>query len=492
MRTLLLAALLFSGCATDPAVVETPAGAVRGSLDGQTRTFQGIRYATAARWTAPKPAPAWKGVRDARKPGPMCPQVGSQYAQTASTNEDCLMLNVTAPRTAGSKRPVMVWVHGDGALGAGHFSDARLLAAKGVVVVTINYRLGVFSGFGHPGLTDGGTYGLQDQQEALRWVRRSITAFGGDPGNVTLFGVSYGALAISGHLTAPASAGLFHRAVMMSGESMMDMPAGALAAGMPAAPSFWRTAAEAEGLGQVYAKQLGCADLPCLRALPVERILKVPQIMNVFQTYAHGNAVLPESPAAALAAGRFHRMPVLAGATKDEHRLFTALEPPLTAASYAERLKAAFGEDAARVARRYPAHPSPDLAWSRVMTDRMWARGTDAQNRALAEHVPVYGYEFADRDAPMFLPIEPRFDWGAYHAGDLPYLFPEPGVRFTPEQKRLSERMVGYWTTFARTGTPNGPGLPAWPRLERGTQSLAPDAIKRIDYAAEHNLAFWR
>ncbi|NUT44717.1 MAG: carboxylesterase family protein [Thermoactinospora sp.] len=498
MKTLLIATLLATGCtatSADPAIVETPAGAVRGSLTAQTATYQGIRYATAARWESPKSVPSWTGVRDGRKPGPMCPQVGSEYAKTASTNEDCLMLNVTTPRAKGSKRPVMVWVHGDGALGAGHYSDAKLLAAKGVVVVTINYRLGVFSGFGHPGLRDSGTYGLQDQQEALRWVRRNIGAFGGDPANVTLFGISYGGLAIGGHLTAPGSAGLFQRAIMMSGESMMDMPAGSLVPGVPTIESFgWRSEAEVTGLGQIYAKQLGCSDVACLRALPVERILAVPQIMNVFQVYAYGNAVLPESPAKRLAAGEFHRVPVLAGATKDEHRLFVGMGEPLTLDEYGKRLEAAFGKDAGRVMKRYPAEPSPSMAWATVITDRMWARGTHAQNTALARHVPVYGYEFADRDAPMFLPLRNGFDWGAYHAGDLPYIFPEAKTGLSPEQRVLSDQMVGYWTNFARTGSPNGPGLPEWPKLSKGrtTQSLAPGDIRQIDYAAEHDLAFWR
>ncbi|MGV9778172.1 carboxylesterase/lipase family protein [Streptosporangium sp. NPDC003464] len=492
--------LTAAGTGADPAVVRTDAGAVRGTVTGEHRLFQGIPYATAGRWEAPVPAKSWDGVKDATGPGAMCPQVGSVYAPISSTDEDCLFLNVTTPRAPGRNRPVMVWIHGDGAVGAGHFSDARKLASRGVVVVTINYRLGVFSGFGYPGLKNSGTYGLQDQQEALRWVRRNAAAFGGDPSNVTAFGVSFGALAIGGHLTSPGAKGLFRRVAMQSGETMMDMPANSMIPGVPAAPTFaWRSTEDAQAVGQTYAEQLGCRSLACLRALPVRKILAVPQIMNVFQAYAYGNKVLPELPSKAIREGRFHRVSVLAGATRDEHRIFVGMNydvagRPVTAQQYGTLVKEAFGGDAGRVTRKYPlaSYASPSQAWAAVMTDRLWARGTHEQNTSLAEHTPVYGYEFADRRAPMFLPLEADFDWGAFHAADLPYLFPDKKAPLTAAQRKLSDQMVGYWTNFARTGSPNGPDLPRWQPLPRGTQSLAPGAVRPIDYAAEHRLDFWR
>lgn len=498
-----------AGGSADGSMVRTDAGAVRGTVTHGHRIFQGIPYAAPPvgelRWSSPRPPAPWAGVRDATRPGAMCPQVGSDYAKISSSKEDCLFLNVTVPRTPGGGKPVMVWIHGDGALGSGDLADARRLATRGdVAVVTINYRLGVFGGFGYPGLAGSGTYGLQDQQAALRWVRRNAAAFGGDPGNVTVFGVSWGALSITGHLTSPGARGLFDRAVLQSGEGMMDMLAGSMGEDVPAQPSYGlRTVRETEETGKYAASRLGCGDLRCLRALPVERILKVPQIMNMFQAYAHGGETLPRPPAGELRAGRFHRVPVISGATRDEHRLFTALlheaaGRPVTAAAYRGLLRTAFGREAAAVAAEYPPdkHGSPALAWSAVVTDRMWARATFEQNRLLGAGVPVYAYQFADRKAPMFLPLRTDFPFGAFHAADLPYLFTEEKAAFTPAQRALSDQMIDYWTAFARTGDPNGAGRPRWERFDPAasvphTQALVPGAVGPVDYAADHNLGFW-
>ncbi|MGX1128092.1 para-nitrobenzyl esterase [Streptomyces glaucescens] len=500
--------------------VRTDAGLVRGIRSGPYRIFHGIPYAGAPtgryRWAPPRPVQPWKGVRDATGPGPLCPQVPSPYAQISSTEEDCLVLNVTTPPASAVRgaAPVLVWIHGDGSVGGGAFFDGRRLAERGLVVVTVNYRLGVFGGLALPGLEGSGTFGLQDQRAALTWVRNNARAFGGDPGNVTVAGVSFGASAIAGHLTSPASRGLFHRAVMASGEAMMDMLAGAMGPGVPGYPWYvWRTGREMEDITAEMTSPLGCRDdrpgrvLACLRALPVKTILEVPYIMNAFQAFGYGNATLPELPPRALRAGRFHRVPVLSGATLDEHRtfvgmLYDAVGKPFTEADYDQALRTAFGERLAKHVRaEYPtdAFPSPALAWATVITDRMWARGTQAQHDSLARHVPVYAYEFADREAPMFLPLPGEFDFGAFHAGDIPYLFEDEVAEplFTPAQRRLSSTMAGYWAAFARTGAPRGPGLPTWPRHRPAfvgrpyTQSLAPHRIGPVDYYRRHNLGFW-
>lgn len=496
--------------------VTTESGQVRGTQTGDQRLFHGIPYAGPPtgdhRWAPPRPVRPWPGVKDATAPGPLCPQVPSAYAPISSLEEDCLVLNITTPTAAGTPRPVLVWVHGDGSVGGGEFFGARHLVDRGLVVVTINYRLGIFGGYAQRGLPGSGTFGLQDQQAALRWVQRNARAFGGDPRRVTVAGSSFGASAIVGHLTSPGARGLFQRAVLASGEGMMDMPAGAMGPEVPAYPWFvWRTEREMRDLSTEMTSSLGCAarnaaeTLRCLRAVPVRKILQVPHIMNAFQAFGYGNEVLPQLPPTALDAGRLHRVPVLSGATLDEHRtfvglLYDAVGRPFTVDDYDRALTTAFGKDAATVARAYPLgdYPSPGLAWATVVTDRMWALGTDAQHTTLAHHTPLYAYEFADRDAPMYLPLPGTFDFGAYHAGDTPYVFDDEDARkhFTPAQQRLSDTMTDFWAAFARSGAPTGQELPSWPRYRPGggtphTQSLAPDAIGPVDYAQEHNLDFW-
>lgn len=509
-----LSLLAAPGCpAADDAIVETDTGRVRGVLTDEIRSFQGIPYAAPPvgelRWRAPQPASAWSGTLDATKPGNRCPQVGTTYVAVESDTEDCLVLNVTTPRgPAAALRPVMVWIHGDGAVGAGDFFDARRLATAGdVVVVTINFRLGVFGGFAYPGLEGSGTFGLQDQQLALQWVQRNAEAFGGDPDNVTLFGVSYGASATTAHLTSPTARGLFHRAILQSGEGVMDMLPGSIGP-LPYDPWFlWATRDEQEALGLHVAGQLGCAEpaaaLACLRALPVGDILAVPAIMHMFQPYVFGEAILPEVPDDALRAGRFAAVPVLAGHTRDEHRIFVGLfydlvGAPVTAEQYPALLDAAFAAEADAVAAEYPlaAFASPGLAWAQVLTDRMWARATFEQNAMLAARAPTYFYEFAE-SSEHDLPFGEHLSTGALHADDIDYVFGD-GSTLTPARRRLSEAMIAYWTNFARTGDPNGEGLPAWAPFDPAAetphvQSLAAGegGIGPVDHVAEHRLEFW-
>ncbi|MFB9909474.1 carboxylesterase/lipase family protein [Allokutzneria oryzae] len=511
--------LLAVGCATptfsddDRDLVRTSNGALRGTVTAEHRAFSGIPYAAAPvgplRWRPPQPAQPWPGTRDATKPGSPCPQEATAYADSTSSTEDCLFLNVTAPRSAtpGSPRPTMVWIHGDGVVGAGSYFDARQLASTGdVVVVTVNYRLGIFGGFAHPGLADSGSYGLQDQQAALRWVRDNIRRFGGDPANVTLFGESYGGLAVTAHLTAPGSEGLFQRAIVQSGPGMMDLPAGTMTPGLPAIEWYgWRSIGEARDDGARLAGEFGCTDaarvLDCLRAVPVATLVTQTKL---FQPFAYGSSVLPELPVKVLREGRAHPVPVITGTTRDEHSTFVGLfhdmvGRPVTAQRYPELVAEAFGGQADKILARYPLsdYASPSLAWSAVLTDRMWAKGTFEQARLFAGKAPTFVYEFADRNAPMYLPLPRSFPPGAFHAADVPYLFRDADFdrRITPEQRTLSSDMMRYWANFARSADPNGTRLPSWPSFAPGdfVQSLAPgeNGIRPVDYAAEHKLAFW-
>ncbi|QUH01011.1 carboxylesterase family protein [Saccharopolyspora erythraea] len=493
------------------AIVELDSGRARGRVLDDHRVFQGIPYAAppvgGLRWRSPQPVQPWADVLDATEPGSPCPQTAQVFAAIESLDEDCLNLNVTTPDTPGPK-PVMVWLHGGGgANGEGAIFDAHRLAVReDVVVVTPNSRLGIFGYFGYPGLEGSGGFGIEDQQAALRWVRRNIAAFGGDPGNVTLFGESYGAFNIGAHLASPSSSGLFHRAVVQSGFTLMDAPAGTWMPGTPALPTMWLSTAELDGLAAHFVEQSGWLDagreltaVEQLRRVPVGELL---ELSPYFTRPAYGNAVLPESPDEAVRAGRFNRVPTVVGGTRDEARLFVALffdlaGQPVTAERYAQLLGEAFGGQAAQVEREYPLsdYDTPSLAWAQVAEDRAWARATWDLAHALAAHTPTYCYEFADRDAPPIVPFPEGFPPGAHHSAEVAYQFDlgEPAA-LSSEQWRLAEQINAYWANFARSGDPGSPDLPAWGRFDPAdpyVQALAPGRTGRTDFAAGHRLDFW-
>ncbi|WP_411103992.1 carboxylesterase/lipase family protein [Streptomyces sp. cmx-4-9] len=495
-------------------VVVTDRGAVRGRTHGTHRTFQGIPFAApptgALRWRLPRPAPRWPGVRDAGAPGPHCVQLPALGPGGPSGSEDCLRLDVTVPARAaapGRPRPVMVWFHGGGFMnGSGALYPAGALAARGdVVVVTVNYRLGVFGLFAHPELGGAPGFALADQQAALRWVRANAAAFGADPGRVTVFGESAGGLSVCAHLTSPASAGLFHRAVVQSGPCSLTMPPHSWLPPLGAYEPFVaerRTVAD----GVRAAARLGCARaagvLECLRALDA-RTLATPELMNTFSRVSYGNGQLPVEPRRALAEGRFHRVPVVQGVTRDEMRAFLgqtlAAHPIGDAAAYRARLERSFGVGTAReVAARYPvsAHPTPAAAFAAVLSDASFICPALRDGRALARRVPVYGYRFSDRGAPDFLglPEPPDLPLGAAHGSELPSLFTLAPL--TGPQRELADRMTGYWTSFARDGVPRAPGAPGWPRLGDPPDrvlSLAPGpgGIRTVDAGTEHHCGWW-
>ncbi|MGI5214307.1 carboxylesterase/lipase family protein [Plantactinospora sp. CA-290183] len=496
------AALAPAPAAAVPArdVVRTDRGLVRGTVGADVRSFDGIPYAAPptgeSRWRAPRPAAPWSGIRDATRPGSPCPQhpdpvVGSP----ASVDEDCLHLNVTTPlRRSTRPRPVLVWLHGGGLRnGAGSEFDVRRLAVTGdAVVVTVNYRLGILGFLGYPGLADSGTFGLQDQQAALRWVRRNAAFFGGDPRNVTLFGESAGADGVCAQLASPTAAGLFHRAILQSGSCSTANPVAVILPVLGAELDTWKPRTLAESLGSAAAGSIGCADLDCLRGRDVADLLA---IADVYWSPAFDTPLLPLHPAEALRAGRFNRVPVLAGHTRDEGRFFVATFFPdsIDEPTYQWLLGSAFGDRAAEVAARYAEAGSPSLAWAAIITDRAYVCPSAASGRHIAERVPYYRYEFADRTAPQIfaLPQPPPYPMGAYHGAELPYLHDlrvRP-VTLNPAQQRLSERMIGYWTRFAATGDPNGRGLPHWSR--HAAQSLGPDAVGPVDLDAEHHCDLW-
>lgn len=485
----------------DPGVVQTASGAVRGTVAADHRYFAGIPYAAAPvgplRWQPPAPPPSWTGFRDASRPGSRCTQDTRTDVDPRPTSEDCLNLNVWTPAPSDAPRPVLVWIHGGGFLnGSGDIYDARKLAGRGdIVVVTLNYRLGALGFLAHPALGaegDVGNYGLADQQAALRWVRDNIAAFGGDPDKVTIAGESAGAMSVCDHLIAPASAGLFSGAIIQSGpcQAQYDLPT-------------------AQKVSLQYAAEAGCGDpvaaAQCLRALPADKLrpgLFYSRIgTEQLSGPVTGTTTLPVDPVVGMADGRAARVPVMVGTTADEFNLFAAMRyiqgRPIDSGHYPELLNEAFGPDAAAVGQRYPADRfggSVPLAYSAAATDGIFACVADWMADLLAVAEPVYFYEFDDANAPAPEPVRAApFPVGASHSLELRYLFDVGGAPpLSPEQQRLSDEMVGYWSRFVATGSPGDD----WPAMRNGDagerMSLRPDGNRVVNtFEQEHQCPFW-
>jgi para-nitrobenzyl esterase len=496
------------GPAQAPLTVRVDSGSVRGVVKGESRQFLGVPYAEpptgALRWTMPREPRRWSGVRQAGRPGNDCVQ-GSQGAQGTQrpSGEDCLYLNVTAPRGHHRDLPVMVWWHGGGfTRGSGTDYDAVRLATGGkVIVITVNYRLGIFGYLGLPGLAGSGNFGFADQIAALKWARRNASAFGGDPDNITVFGQSAGAMSACALLTSPEAKGLISKAIISSGSCDLRWPAVGLFPGAPADRPYVPLA-QGQSDGLAAAKDLGCGRkvvLVCLRRKSAADLL--PQSQSFADHLAYGTDLLPMDPAQALRTGAFTSVPVMIGGTRDEARSFVGgalmYDPKLiTSATYPRLLKQAFGPAADRVAARYPLsrYASAGLAWATVLTDGAWACSVLAGARDLSARTSVYSYEFADDNAPNVNGLKvPGLPPGAAHASDLPYLFDLGGrdLLGTRARKELAQAMIGYWSAFARSGDPDHRGAPTW-RPGTTALRLAPGAIGPVDVAAEHNCGFWQ
>lgn len=492
----------------DPSLARTATGMVRGVVASDHRLFAGIPYAAPPvgplRFRPPAKAVAWNGVRDARKPGPRCLQdPGSDPEFGRQSDEDCLTLNVWTPVLPGPARPVMVWIHGGAFMnGSGNIYDGRWLASRGgIIVVTINYRLGTLGFLAHPALGapgDVGNYGLADQQAALRWVRDNIANFGGDPAKVTVAGESAGGMSVCDHLVAPGSKGLFRAAIIQSAPC-------AAQAGLPTA----------EKASLDYAARVGCGDprtaAKCLRELPADK-LRTP--ISYYSIGADalpgpviGTSVLPVDPVTAMAGNDAARVPVLIGTNRDEFTLFVALQylrlgKNYTQEQYPQLLRDTFGANAVAVRDRYPIHNfggNVASAYSAAVTDGVFACVSARMSDDLARVGPVFAYEFNDRDAPAPEPMRTLpFPVGASHSLELRYLFEVGGAPpLNKAQQTLSDQMIAYWSQFVTTGVPAVTGQPKWPQLGaipvlQPYLSLQSDGSRVVtNFDDSHQCPFW-
>jgi para-nitrobenzyl esterase len=459
-------------------IVHVDGGRIRGDQKQGVDRYLGVPYAAAPvgelRWRAPTAVKPWRGVRSATEFGASCMQ-DQQHSRLPWTeefmtqgpiSEDCLFLNVWSPGQHASNRPVMVYIYGGGfSEGSGSVAvyEGAALAQLGVVVVTINYRLGPLGFLAHPQLTSespdhvSGNYALLDQIAALQWVQRNVGTFGGDKHRVTIFGQSAGAMSVAALIQSPQAHNLFTRAIEESGPGLVPNE------------RFLRTLRDAEADGIEFAQTLGAADLNALRALPASKVATWP---------VTGQARRPRGfvrdEHLVSATDQVHGVALMVGLVAGDGRLFTT-GAPVNLQDYRQMARQNFKDSADEFLHLYPAAQDADVpsAYSQYVADRLrlslhaW---TAEQSQALG---PIYTYYF-DRAIPW--PEHPEF--GAFHTAEVPYVFrtldrlPRPWAQ---DDRTLSDRMSHYWVNFAATGNPNAAGLPEWPAYsvsERRTMHL--------------------
>jgi len=429
-----------------PPQVTLDTGVVRGVENGDIDSFKGIPFAAppvgALRWAPPAPAAAWSGVRDGASFGPICPQPTRPDGQRAAggdqnQSEDCLYLNVWTPKGA-SHAPVMVWIHG-GAFrfgsGEGPIYDGAAFARDGVVLVTLNYRLGALGWFAHPALTRAaapdaplGDYGLMDQMAALKWVKRNIAAFGGDPDNVTVFGESAGGSSVLALLATPSASGLFAKAIVESGGGWgMDRTL---------------AAAEQQGVQTASAAGLGAdATAQQLRALPVDKLFSVPMTLGGVGPITDGR-LMPLSVTQAFAAGKFDHVPLIVGSNSDEASLMQAFRiPPQTMlARVGPGLRALYPHDDAAAA-------------AGLFTDSIMGAPAEwiATRASASAPAWLYYFDYVPTSLRQRLP-------GTSHGGEIPFVFDTlgaiPVLSATPEDLAMARQVHACWVAFAKTGRP--------------------------------------
>lgn len=468
--------MLFAPCAFGQAktdVVQTTAGKVTGlkTTDGKIAVYKGIPFATPPvgdlRWKVPQPVAPWTGVKACTAFGPS-PMQGKPVPFSmwsleflipeAPISEDCLYVNVwTGAKKATDKLPVLVWIYGGGFSSGGSgvpIYDGEAMARKGIVFVSINYRVGVFGFLAHPELTAespnkaSGNYGIMDQIAALQWVRDNIAAFGGDPANVTIAGQSAGSMSVNCLVASPLARGLFNKAIPQSGANF----------GRNQQPLD-----KAQEAGVRLAESLGAPSLAQLRALSADDLMKAQWGLRgpVIDGY-----VLPEQIADIFAAGKQNKVHLLTGWNQDEGLFFGPIK---SADDYKSQIQQQYGEKAGDVLRYYPAGSDEQAAKSQLDLSRDIIFGaqnyTWANVQAQQGGNNVYVYRFTRK-----VPGTGEYaKYGAFHTGEVPYAY--GNLKFVDRpweavDRQLETTMLEYWVNFVKTGNPNGKGLPAWPAYQ--------------------------
>ncbi len=505
----------------------TAQGDVIGRYDGLIASFLGIPYAAPPvgnlRFAPPQPHAAWTAPLPATQYGSPCPQTDRLHS--ASSDEDCLFLNVYAPAIGVRNRPVMVFFHGGSFIsgnggvtpgGPGYsgadYSGVDIANRSGVVVVTLNYRLSLLGFLATAGLDadngrPSGNYGLQDQQQALRWVRQNIAGFGGDPNNVTIFGQSAGGISVLYQVVSPDAAGLFSRAIIESSDDGNSVT-------LPVVEALYNPVIEA----------LGCDPAnntaACLRAVPTANFLALEAAGVNGGPFLDGRTV-PAAPAALIGAGQFNRVPIIAGTTANEGSYFIAVATnaanpnvPLTAGQVTATIAADFPAGATQILAAYPFsnYATPGDALAAIATDSFFACPTDHIRTVAAAYTPVWGYEF-DKPNPVLnfpVPSAPGVTQGDSHTAELAYVFGHNGAgrALSGGDALLSRQIIDYWTSLAASGNVNnrddllGPiGVPLqapedrpfWPSYAPASRllSLTSPPAPESNFAAKHQCALW-
>jgi len=469
--------------AKTPQPIRVESGMLQGTEEDGLTIYRGIPFAAAPigdfRWRPPQPAPKWKGVRPASDYGRACMQSNAAISNLPAPSEDCLFLNVWTPATRPSERlPVMVWIHGGGFVAgtpAEQLYHGEWLARKGVVVVSVSYRLGVFGFLAHPALSAesrqhvSGNYGLLDMIAGLQWVQRNIAAFGGDSARITIFGESAGAIAVSQLCASPLAKGLFRAAISESGGSFGPVRAG----GGPG--ENMQPLRSAEQDGAAWARAIDAPGLTALRAMPAEKVLAAAQHQRGLSWPVTDGWVIPDDQFRLYQAGRYNDVPVLIGYNSDEGATFGV---PASQSAYVHSVRERYGQFADKVLAAYPGGETPgEKKTARDLTRDTafgWQTWSWARLQTQTGKQPVYLYYFDEH--PSYPPDSPRAGFGTPHSEELPYVFrqlrehnrPEP----TPADEAMSDLMRTYWTNFAKTGDPNGDGVPRWPSFTQATPQM--------------------